>query len=206
MIDALIYDMGNVLVRWDPHALALAGSEDPADASVLEKALFASPDWIKGDLGLFGPEEMFAAARLRVPARLEPALRALCFQWPDWLEPLPGAADFVARANKRGLKGYLLSNASRRFPQALARCFPAFSLLDGWVVSAHEGVAKPDIRIYRRLLERYDLDPRRCFFIDDVPANLEGARRAGMECWLFDGDFSALERALLDRGVSLEVN
>ena len=70
MIDALIYDMGNVLVRWDPHALALAGSADPADASVLEKALFASPDWIKGDLGLFGPEEMFAAARLRVPARL----------------------------------------------------------------------------------------------------------------------------------------
>ena len=76
MIDALIYDMGNVLVRWDPHALALAGSEDPADASVLEKALFASPDWIKGDLGLFGPEEMFAAARLRVPARLEPAEEA----------------------------------------------------------------------------------------------------------------------------------
>ena len=206
MIDALIYDMGNVLVRWDPHALALAGSEDPADASILEKALFASPDWMKGDLGLWGPAEMFAAARHRVPARLEPALEKLCLQWPERLAPLPGAADFLARAKRRGLKGYLLSNASRRFPQALARRFPAFFLLGGWVISAHEGVVKPDLRIYLRLLERYRLDPRRCFFIDDVAANLEGARRAGIDGFLFRGDFSALERALLERGLSLEVN
>lgn len=204
MIDTLVYDMGNVLVRWDPHALAQAGSSDPADAALLERALFGHPDWLKGDLGQYQEEAMYQAARGRVPARLEPHLKRLCEGWPGWLKPLPGADAFVRKAKAAGLRGYLLSNASKRFPEALANCFPAFHLLDGWVVSAHEGVVKPDQRIYRVLLERYGLAAENCLFIDDVPANVESARRVGMQGYVFDGDFARLTRALAGQGVMLE--
>ena len=203
MIDTLIYDMGNVLVRWDPHQLARAGSSDPADAALLERALFGHPDWIKGDMGLYDEETMYRAALARVPARLAEDLRRLCFEWPRWLAPLSGAEDFVRRAKAAGLKGYLLSNASARFPQALEGCFPAFGLLNGWVVSAHEGLVKPDPRIFHLLLRRYGLEPQNCFFIDDVADNVEAARRAGMDGCVFAGDFEALDRLLAGRGVRL---
>lgn len=203
MIDTLIYDMGNVLVRWDPHALAQAGSSDPADAALLEKALFGHPDWIKGDLGAYDEESMYRAALGRVPARLASNLKRLCFEWPRWVTPLPGADAFVRRAYAAGLRGYLLSNASSRYPQALFDCFPAFDLFNGWVVSAYEGMVKPDERIFQLLLDRYDLAPQNCFFIDDMAANVEAARRAGLDGCVFEGDFEALVRLLEGRGVRL---
>lgn len=203
MIDTLIYDMGNVLVYWDPRALALAGAEDPADAALLEAALFGSEDWVKSDMGIMDEQALCRAAIGRVPKRLEGQMKRLCFNWTEWLIPLPGAQEFVTRAKMANLKGYLLSNASRRFPEALSKRFEAFSLLNGAVVSAHEGLIKPDPRLYRVLLDRYSLRPEHCFFIDDIERNVEGAREVGIDGIVFDGDFDRLAAILKERGVKL---
>ena len=62
---------------------------------------------------------------------------------------------------------------------------------------------KPDPAIYRRLFSKFGLSPSTCFFIDDLPANVEGARACGMEGHVFDGDLGKLEAALAARGVKL---
>ena len=118
------------------------------------------------------------------------------------MAPIPGADSFTKKAREAGLRLYLLSNAGTHFPKALEErdFYPWF---DGMMVSAHEKVSKPDLRIYRRLCERFDLNPGECLFVDDLAENVEGAVKAGMAAHRFDGDFQKLEDKLRVFGVAL---
>jgi HAD superfamily hydrolase (TIGR01509 family) len=58
-------------------------------------------------------------------------------------------------------------------------------LLDGWVISSEEHLIKPDVAIYRRLCEKFNLLPEECLFTDDKQVNIDGAMRAGMQAVLF---------------------
>ena len=62
-----------------------------------------------------------------------------------------------------------------------------FDRMDGIVVSGHEKISKPDERIYRLLLDRYGLKAEESVFIDDRPANIEAARRVGMQGIVYTG-------------------
>ena len=68
------------------------------------------------------------------------------------------------------------------------------------MVSGYEKCVKPEERIYRILLERYSLDAGECVFIDDLQANIDGARAVGMRGILFTGPEEA-KKALIDMGV-----
>jgi 2-haloacid dehalogenase len=69
-------------------------------------------------------------------------------------------------------------------------------------VSGREQTIKPDEKIYRILLERYDLDPARTFYTDDVRHNVDGARAVGIDAELFVGA-DTLRRQLRERGLPL---
>jgi beta-phosphoglucomutase len=98
------------------------------------------------------------------------------------LQFLPGAADWLARLREAGWKQVLASSAP---PANIDSALAALDLgrwLDG-VVSAEEvGVGKPDPAIFLRAAERVAVPPDRCIVVEDAPAGLEGARRAGMKC------------------------
>jgi 2-haloacid dehalogenase len=93
---------------------------------------------------------------------------------------LDGTVEVLAALKDQGLPCYALSNME---PEAFAirRCRFAFmNWFDGHVISGLEGVAKPDRQIFELLLSRYQLDPRRTVFVDDVPRNVEAARELGL--------------------------
>lgn len=98
------------------------------------------------------------------------------------LQFLPGAASWLERLREGGWKQVLASSAP---PANIDSALEALDLgrwLDG-VVSAEEvGVGKPDPAIFLRAAERTRLPPARCVVVEDAPAGLEGARRAGMKC------------------------
>ena len=81
-------------------------------------------------------------------------------------------------------QGTVLSNMSREFIDFL-RKMPVYRCFDGEVISCEEQVVKPEPEIYRRLLDRYSLDPAETLFIDDRPVNLEAARTFGISTFLF---------------------
>ena len=95
-------------------------------------------------------------------------------------------ARFIRDAIDRqvGYKLYVLSNMSREFIDFL-RKMPVYRCFDGEVISCEEQVVKPEPEIYRRLLDRYSLDPAETLFIDDRPVNLEAARTFGISTFLF---------------------
>ena len=198
----LILDMGNVLLTWEPRVFALRAAGNEQDARMLQHALFNTAEWHLHDAGQLTEEELLQISLLRTPLHLQGRLTTLFEQWPRWMAPIPGSDPLMIKAREAGLRLYLLSNAGTRFPKVLEErdFYPWF---DGMMVSAHEKVSKPDLRIYWRICERFDLNPGECLFVDDLAENVEGAVKAGMAAHRFDGDFQKLEDKLRVFGVAL---
>ena len=110
--------------------------------------------------------------------------------------------DLVAELKRKGYGIYLLSNASVRQHDYWPR-IPASRFFDGKLISADVKVIKPQPEIYRLILDRFDLKAEECFFIDDVPANIEGAFYCGIPGAVFHDDVARLRRQLREAGVDI---
>ncbi|MCI8722702.1 MAG: HAD family phosphatase [Ruminococcus sp.] len=195
MIKNIIFDMGNVLLRYDPEVCLNRFVKREEDRALIRRELFEGPEWVQGDLGHITDEQRFDGVSRRVPQKLHTELRQCVEQWHMCMEPVHGAKEFCAYAKEQGYRLYVLSNASSSFYQYFPR-FAPFEYFDGLVVSCDIHIVKPDIRIYRYLLETYGLAPEECFFIDDMAANVEGARKAGISGAVFGGDFEEIRKKL----------
>lgn len=195
MIKNIIFDMGNVLLRYDPEVCLNRFVKREEDRALIRRELFEGPEWVQGDLGHITDEQRFDGVSRRVPQKLHTELRQCVEQWHMCMEPVHGAKEFCAYAKEQGYRLYVLSNASSSFYQYFPR-FAPFEYFDGLVVSCDIHIVKPDIRIYQYLLETYGLVPEECFFIDDMAANVEGAQKAGISGAVFGGDFEEIRKKL----------
>lgn len=204
MIHNVILDMGNVLLDYDPDFALNAYLESEEDKQLVRKELFEGPEWVEGDLGLIENAERFDGVAKRIPSRLHGALRKCVDNWYKCMVPLPGARQFCKDMKSKGYRIYVLSNACHLFYEY----FPAFlplDFFDGIVVSSDVHIAKPDIRIYEHLLDKYRLNAAECLFVDDRANNVEGARQAGMKAILFENDFEAVEKCIksIEAGINI---
>lgn len=178
-IDYVVFDLGGVLIDWNPRYLYRELLDDEAaDAFVRD---IVPPPWnAQMDGGL--PFAEAIEERIRAHPEHEVLLRAYWDRWPEMLGgAIEGTVELLAELRAREVPLYALTNwSAETFHHAEAR----FEFL-GWfrdiVVSGRERVTKPDPEIYRRLLDRNELSPDRGVFIDDVPANVDGARAVGLE-------------------------
>lgn len=200
-IENVIFDMGNVLLRFDGMLFSRIFTKDEDDARLLDEALFANPSWALLDAGVIDEDTMERIAQTRLPKHLHAALHSALTEWDLHQPPIPGTNELARRLHEAGRGIYLLSNAGLRFERACTR-IPCWSLIDGWVVSAFERLMKPDPSIYLLLCDRYGLEPSSCLFVDDNEDNVIGARAAGLAAYLFD-DAKGLEAELRRRGTVL---
>ena len=197
MINNIVFDMGGVLINFDPEHFVDRENLSEADRALVMAAVFRSPEWPMLDRGTMNEADMLPIALKKLPERLHAVARRLILNWEEPVEPIPGMAELIAECKAKGRRVYLLSNASRR-QREYWPLIPGHEHFDGWVVSAFEGVVKPDPVIYRTLLERFGLDPADCLFIDDMQKNVDGARAVGMNAVRFTGDVAALRQFVLD--------
>ncbi len=184
----VIFDMGNVLLTYDPEVCLNHIVEKEEDRALIRRELFEGPEWVQGDLGELTDEERFNGVSKRVPERLHEELRRCTVEWDMCMHPVKQAREFCDYLKKSGFGIYVLSNASSSFYRYFPR-FAPFDYFDGIVVSCDVHIIKPDIRIYQHLLKKYNLRADECFFIDDLEANIEGAKNAGIDGAVFEGDF-----------------
>lgn len=203
MIQNIIFDMGQVLKKYDPYACITPYVENPEDVELIRSQCFDSTEWQCLDAGTISYEEALAVWKKRIPERLAGTLDLIIENWDRYMTDLPGMCDLVRRLSEKGYCIYLLSNVSVRF-ERIRESFPALRYMKGAVLSACEKVTKPDRRIYEILLDRYQLDSARSVFIDDVQANVEGAESAGICGIRFDGDVASLISSLAELGVSID--
>jgi len=178
-IDAVVFDLGGVLIDWDPRYLYR--KLFPGDEAAMEHFLTTVVDFewnAHQDAGRpFAEAVAEASARHPQYAGL---IEAFDSRWEDMLAgPIHGTVALVDSLRRRAVPLYALTNWSRdKFPVARAR-FDFLSWFDGIVVSGEEGLVKPDPAIFHRLTTRYGLDPSITLFIDDMAYNTAAARDLG---------------------------
>jgi 2-haloacid dehalogenase len=175
---AVIFDLGGVLIDWDPRYLYRRLF---TDAAAMESFLaeVTTPAWnAEQDAGRPWAE---AVAML---AERHPEQRDLIVAYHQrWSEMLAGAIDGTV-AILQELRGsdvrlFALSNwSAETFPIARQR-FPFLAWFDGIVISGDVGAAKPDARIFEHLVITYGIEPADAVFIDDNASNVEAAERLG---------------------------
>ena len=203
MLSAILSDMGNVLIRYEPQRfLDRVGVSAPEDRKLLLQEVFESPLWPRLDIGEMTEGDLEAHALPRLPQRLHEAARELIFRWNEPILPIPGMEELMRDCKAAGLKLYLVSNASLRQPSYWPQV-PGSQFFDGAVVSAQYRCCKPSGEIYRIALDRFHLAPEECLFVDDMEANVQGAQAVGIPGFLFTGDAGALREKLLSLGVPL---
>ncbi len=179
MPSTVVFDLGNVLVRWNPRLLY---EQLITDADELERFFdtVITHDWIRAQDAGRSFDDGIALLTGQFP-HYEAEIRAF---WERWEEMVPGAIDgtveILAELKERETPLYALTNWSHQtFPIARPR-FPFFDWFDGIVVSGDIGMVKPDARIYRHLLGRFGLTAEDCVFIDDSATNVAGAEAVGI--------------------------
>jgi len=189
MIKNIIFDMGQVLLKFDPDFfIARAGISDKEDIELLKRSIYKSVEWSRMDRGSLIEKEAMRIFCHRLPERLHDVAFDLCCDWHNPIIPIQGAIEVLEKLKKAGYKLYLLSNASLMQKDYWKR-FKAHDLFDGRVVSSEVGFVKPQPEIYQYLLKQYDLIPDECVFIDDSQANCEGAYYCGIHPIVFHGDY-----------------
>lgn len=201
-IDAVVFDLGGVLINWNPRYLyrQLFGDDEAGMEWFLAEV--CSPAWNAAQDAGRGWDEAVDEAIARHPAHAD-HIRAYRDRWIETLgEPLAPTVRLLDELRGGGCRLYALTNWSREtFPHALER-FDFLGWFDGIVVSGEERLAKPDPAIFHRLMERHDLQPARTVFIDDTAHNVEAAARLGMQAIHFR-DAGQLRRELAGRGVAI---
>ncbi len=178
-LDAVVFDIGNVLVSMDEEkVLRTLFPDDPELCCTVQLHTTRSPYWNMLDCGTLTMEEGIEAMTEGDPKLREP-IRRFLLGWPEYREVVEEGKRAVYTCREHGKKLYILSNYTTVHYERNVREYDFFSLFDGAVVSAYVRMLKPRLDIYRYLTDTYHLDPSRILFIDDTPANIEAAFMAG---------------------------
>ena len=201
MISNIVFDMGNVVIRFDPpYFLDRAGIHDPEDRKLILNELFLSVEWAQMDSGVLTEETAEPLILARFPDRLKDKVRRLLYNWSFPRDTVPGMESLVRRLKAAGYGIFLLSNASKAQHTYWPK-IPASRLFDGKLVSCDIGIVKPVPEIYEAFTEKFSLRPEECVFIDDAIQNVAAAVACGWQGIVFHGDAEELERKLFALGV-----
>jgi|SRR5436190_502003 len=179
-IDAIIFDLGNVLIDWNPRYVyrKIFKSEEEVEW-FLENITTLS--WNENqDAGY--PIHQATEDLVSTHPEWEPEIRAYYGRWLEMLgEAIHDTVEIFRQLKEKGnYKLYALTNWSAElFPHAKER-FEFLKWFDGIVVSGEEKMKKPHAEFYKVLLDRYHLDPTKTIFIDDSLRNIKGAEAVGI--------------------------
>ncbi len=197
---AIIFDLGGVLIDWNPRYLyrKMFNGDDAAMERFLAEV--CSPEWNgKQDEGrsLSDATEVLIAAH---PTR-ESLIRAFYDRWPEMVSgAVAGTVEILSKLKEAGYRLYALSNwSAETFPFARRR-FEFFDWFDHVVISGEVGLVKPDRAIFDHLLAKAERRAAECVFIDDSPGNVAAAGSLGFDAIHFQSP-AQLSDELMNRGI-----
>lgn len=196
----VVFDVGNVLIRWQPERALTDHFPDPAAAlAYLDRVGF--PAWNVVNDGGRPFAEGLAALEAAHPGLSAP-LANYVERFADTIrEPIAGTWLLIDRLRAGGHRLFAITNFAVETWAVAPSVHPRLATeFEDVVVSGHEKLLKPDAAIYTRLLSRNGLQAAECLFIDDSLKNVEGARAVGMAAHHFLSP-EGLEADLAARGL-----
>ena len=185
-VKAAVFDLGGVLIDWDPRYLYRKLLADEGEVEEF-LATVCTPEWnAEQDRGRPFAEGVAELVE-RHPAHAA-AIAAFHERWPEMLGgDIPGAVELLAELRATGLPLYALTNWSAETFVVARERFVFLDWFDGLLVSGEERIVKPDPAIFELLLDRFGLDPGSTFYVDDSEANVAAAAALGLDAVRFTG-------------------
>ena len=183
MIDTIIFDIGNVLMKFDymPYIRTLLQDEDTVYR--VNGAIWRSGCW--SDLDRGGELETVYARMLKVEPEYRREIQLAFENVGQCMFRMDYAIPWIRELKGRGYRVLYLSNYSHYAMQANPDVLDFLPYMDGGVFSCDVGSVKPEPGIYRVLIEKYGLHPSECVYLDDFAENVAAARDHGMKAILF---------------------
>ena len=202
----IVFDVGGVLVHWQPldlmRQMLPAQAFDEASAKAVAAAVFQSfvpdADWSRFDLGRIEPDALAARLAARTGYPLQ-GLRALIAAIPEHLQPMPASVALVERVRAAGHRLALLSNMPVPYAAHLEAQHDCFAWFDARVFSGRVGLMKPERAMFDHAREALELDLDQALFIDDHAGNIDAARGFGWQALHFK-NAAQCEQALRNGG------
>ncbi len=196
MIKNIVFDIGNVLAgfAWEDFYRSFGYSEEMFEK--LADATVRSPFWNEMDRGKLSDEELLEGF-IKNDSSIEKEIREVFENVEEIIQRFDYAIPWIRELKEKGYHIYVISNFSRK---AHVECIKALDFLeeiDGEILSYQVKLIKPSPEIYQLLCSKYNLKAEECVFIDDLPKNVEAARKEGMKGLIFESlDHSVQERFL----------
>jgi 2-haloacid dehalogenase len=186
-IDTVVFDLGAVLIDWDPRHLYRSLFEGADAEAQMEHflATVCTPEWnLEQDRGRSLREATDELVK-RHPDQAE-LIRAYYGRWEEMVgEPIEGSVQITRELRARGIRLVALSNWSA---ETFARAEHRLGFLagfDGVLISGRVGLVKPDPAIFELFAKQHAVDVRHAVFIDDSARNVEAGARAGFDAIRF---------------------
>lgn len=183
-IDTVIFDIGNVLVNWNPDNL-YRKIFPVEEERVQFLSTICTMEWHTLQDAGRSPQEGTTELLEKFPQHKE-AILAFYDRWEEMFDgAIEGTVEILKEVKEKGYRVYALSNYNAELYQRTVNDFPFLEWFDGKIISSEAKMKKPDENIYRLLFERFFIDPKRAVFIDDLAANIAAASRLGLNGILF---------------------
>ena len=192
MIKTIIFDIGNVLMDFNFQICFRAYAPDEETYQKILKATVQSPVWAEFDRGVWTDEEILEGFIQNEPS-IESILRKMFERLEGIIRQRDYAIPWIKELKNRGYQVLVLSNFPKRVYELFQNEMTFLNEVDGGILSYRDKVIKPDKEIYTLLMERYDLIPQECVFLDDLEVNLNTAKELGMHTILFQTKELALD-------------
>ena len=189
----LVFDMGNVLIEWNSEKILKAITDDIHLQDLLRKEVFETGLWVETDEGVKTREEVIEIITGKLGEKYRNEITQLLRYWYKYVDVFTKVQDRIIELSKSGYSIYILSNTAFTFYDLVKEGYlPVTSIAKGIVLSCEERVLKPNEKIYNILLERYNLDPHDTMFFDDLPENIWGAARCGINGFVVENESELL--------------
>ena len=182
MIKNIIFDLGNVIINYNQKQIINNFTKKEEEIKYIYSEIFHSPEWTLMDLGDITNDKAIEVINKRNGDRYEKLTQIFLHEWYKKQTINRDIVELAKRLKEKGYNLYVLSNMAN-LTYEYFKNDEFFSLCTGIVISAHEHVKKPDEKVYKLLLERYNLNAEECLFIDDDDSgkNYETANKIGIK-------------------------
>lgn len=198
-VDTVIFDIGNVLAKYDWKKLLKELGYDEKIGTAVAKAVFLSKEWAEADRGILSEEELLQTFISNAPD-YEKEIRETFDAVGNTISTYSYTKDWLSYLKKRGYKIYILSNFAKPVYDRCSKELDFLKLIDGGYMSWQIHYIKPEPEIYQKLITDFEIIPQKAVFIDDLMDNIAEARALGFHAVHFTNKKNAV-RQLLDFGV-----
>ncbi|MFM2479569.1 HAD family hydrolase [Celerinatantimonas sp. MCCC 1A17872] len=198
-IKNVIFDIGNVMVRWSPEEIIRLTFGEDANITLMRADVFQSEVWINYNLGTVTQKQVEQSLIKQFNFSSDQMARLFYYLTTTQIQ-IFGQQQLLQRIKDAGYGVYALTDNVIEIVDYLKEKYDFWELFDGTVVSDDVHLLKPQPEIYRYLLDTYHLKAQECVFTDDLSRNIRGCEALGMHGIVFENS-AQLEAQLHELGL-----